>query len=561
MNPNRTTETIVEAWLSDGFTAQPDAEQMLDNVRVAVADAPQRRYRWWPFPTKSGPTPARGSTMFSAVKFVVAGAIVALFGGFLLSGVLTHPSDESVPAASTSASPKVELPLEIPDDIPSGQLDTPLGPARWVHLSGDAETLPDILRPVPVPGGYVSLDDGHHSSTCPSGQSPCIYPAELWFSPDLIEWTRRPLPVDIEVAHLTNTGGEYWLNVNDEEENEDGSLDPPALWRSTDALEWNAVDLSGMEPPPPAVVEWSAHLPPDAVVVVEDAILVQMGYGAQVGKSLLGLPPEPEGEWARLERTDGGSYRVLGPYDDEHGRVRFEETSGGLRVIDDETDAELTVVEGISMDFIDRWAASGEPPFEYRLALLRDGRVDSVELPEARPEGHSFTLVETDDGFIALQPGSEGLIQTWTSPDGETWAVDEVLGDDPGEPVATHGVWNGPDGLVAWSFDDDTQVAEIWESSDGIDWQHHIQPPGDLVARLGSGWIGLDGAGLTIYPGGPEGPEVVDLQDLRMKLESAGEGGHGMAPIGANAIAHGVAEDGYGQRRDHWIITFDDLLE
>ena len=39
--------------------------------------------------------------MFSATKFIVAGVIVALFGGFLLAGVLTQPSDESTPAAAT----------------------------------------------------------------------------------------------------------------------------------------------------------------------------------------------------------------------------------------------------------------------------------------------------------------------------------------------------------------------------------------------------------------------------------------------------------------------------
>ena len=42
--------------------------------------------------------------MFSATKFVVAGAIVALFGGFLLAGVLTQPSDEPLPPAAASAS-------------------------------------------------------------------------------------------------------------------------------------------------------------------------------------------------------------------------------------------------------------------------------------------------------------------------------------------------------------------------------------------------------------------------------------------------------------------------
>ena len=44
----------------------------------------------------------RFQSMFSATKFVVAGAIVALFGGFLLAGVLTQqPSEELVPAAAT----------------------------------------------------------------------------------------------------------------------------------------------------------------------------------------------------------------------------------------------------------------------------------------------------------------------------------------------------------------------------------------------------------------------------------------------------------------------------
>jgi hypothetical protein len=47
----------------------------------------------------------RFQSMFSATKFVVAGAIVALFGGFLLSGVLTQqPSDEPLPPAAASAS-------------------------------------------------------------------------------------------------------------------------------------------------------------------------------------------------------------------------------------------------------------------------------------------------------------------------------------------------------------------------------------------------------------------------------------------------------------------------
>ncbi|MGD8485914.1 MAG: hypothetical protein PVG27_13230 [Chloroflexota bacterium] len=45
-----------------------------------------------------------GFTMFSALKFVAAAAIVTLFGGFLLAGILTPPQDgEVVPAAVTES--------------------------------------------------------------------------------------------------------------------------------------------------------------------------------------------------------------------------------------------------------------------------------------------------------------------------------------------------------------------------------------------------------------------------------------------------------------------------
>jgi len=47
----------------------------------------------------------RGFSMFSALKFVAAGAIVALFGGFLLTGVLTTPQEGEVPPAAVTESP------------------------------------------------------------------------------------------------------------------------------------------------------------------------------------------------------------------------------------------------------------------------------------------------------------------------------------------------------------------------------------------------------------------------------------------------------------------------
>jgi hypothetical protein len=45
----------------------------------------------------------RFQSMFSVARFVVAGAIVALFGGFLLAGLLSQPSDDMAPAAVTAS--------------------------------------------------------------------------------------------------------------------------------------------------------------------------------------------------------------------------------------------------------------------------------------------------------------------------------------------------------------------------------------------------------------------------------------------------------------------------
>lgn len=53
-------------------------------------------------------------SLFSATKFAVAGVIVALFGGFLLAGLLTtQPSDESLPVGASPSPPATVVPTRI----------------------------------------------------------------------------------------------------------------------------------------------------------------------------------------------------------------------------------------------------------------------------------------------------------------------------------------------------------------------------------------------------------------------------------------------------------------
>jgi hypothetical protein len=95
----------VGSWLKDTDNAQPDAERI---TARAMAQVPQvrQRSRWWPLPIldRGGqPAPASRSTAFSALKFVTAGLIVGLLGGFLLAGALTTQPVDQAPAAATDA--------------------------------------------------------------------------------------------------------------------------------------------------------------------------------------------------------------------------------------------------------------------------------------------------------------------------------------------------------------------------------------------------------------------------------------------------------------------------
>ena len=221
------------------------------------------------------------------------------------------------------------------------------------------------------------------------------------------------------------------------------------------------------------------------------------------------------------------------------------------------------------MDFVERWAANAEGGlYEQPLILVRDGRVESVvELPEpdAGTVPWSLTLLASDDGFIAFKTRSDGLVQTWTSPDGLAWTVDEVLGDDPGEPAARvdqAGLYGGfePNGLVAVQEQEFDESVEMWLSSDGVEWQAHRMPPGENArSLLGSTWFELAGNGrLTSFPlDDAADPTPVDLGLVRPAAIMSDLEDGWFGPIGGNTISN--SEVGAEGEREHWIVTFDDL--
>ena len=118
MNDQRLGQ-LVGAWLQESCVPANDPREGVREVVTQTADMRQVGAGWLSrllddevVPVRvsatSGRQPARGSTMFSALKLIAASVIVALFGGFLLAGLLvTQRGDEMAPATVTdSPSPK-----------------------------------------------------------------------------------------------------------------------------------------------------------------------------------------------------------------------------------------------------------------------------------------------------------------------------------------------------------------------------------------------------------------------------------------------------------------------
>ena len=134
------------------------ADMGAHHARVSVPDVLRRRVSAIPTTTPQHrgflpPLAGRIQSMFSATKFVVSGVIVALFGGFLLTGVLTQQGQESLPAVGASATG--DLIVE-----PTTETTTE------AHLTDEATTTTDLLPGVDLvtdevePGVFQVVSDG-----------------------------------------------------------------------------------------------------------------------------------------------------------------------------------------------------------------------------------------------------------------------------------------------------------------------------------------------------------------------------------------------------------------
>jgi hypothetical protein len=116
-------------------TRLPDPAELHQRVMAIPATHPQRHHRTSLLP--SGRTPS----VLSTFRFAAAAAVVALFGGFLLSGILTSPrGEEAAPAVATASSSPTSAPARVVVDV------------RWSSYSD--------LGTVVQPGSAYGLIDG-----------------------------------------------------------------------------------------------------------------------------------------------------------------------------------------------------------------------------------------------------------------------------------------------------------------------------------------------------------------------------------------------------------------
>ena len=498
-------------------------------------------------------------TMFSATKFVLAGAIVALFGGLLLSGVLTTQPEETRPAVGASTTPEatvsplIELPTEIPAGVEWGTLETPLGQARWVHLSGDEATIPRRIR------GLFNTSDGHMMLESDGT------PAKLWRSRDLISWTWEPVDIDAEGGSPVRADGTYWLPAGD----------PPGFWRSPDMESWQRLDLDleRLGRPGPAAWAWSAEL--ENPLVYDGVVIVPLWWspdGARdvVARKLFGAERLREPE-LREVGPDVYELRASGLAPGQgtnvvNAKVRIEEAESGVRVVDDEDGAELMVLEGVGMEFIDR-SFSGDIAGVPGLAILDGDALVDVKLPEyAELPG---ALWVDDAGFLLYALGADdGLVHVHRSKDGRDWNETDVIGDDPGEPTNVRFVYPGG-GSATLETD-----SEAWTTTNDNEWTATSTDLTGISNRpIASGWVQGPwfhgdppiGAAQEIGPGNvltrmwfqPRGGEPIPFDITEMAIPASDCSWH-LDSVSPNTLVNYLNPDCRGLR-EMWIITFDDV--
>ncbi len=572
----RDVEARLDAWLANRAPTEIPpafADRIASIPRVPVSAARPRVVR---IATK------RSSSGLLAAAVVAIGLGIVASGLFFAASEREHAVTVTVaPSASASGTPAPSaaasalavatppptsiavwpsdfrstgiLPATLADGIDHGLIDTPIGRARWVHLQGDAKTLPDPLVPTLLADGRLAwFDNGWPADAClndpSSGTCDEPSPATLSISTDaLAPRESSPLPVDAEEANFWSTGDTFWLTV----------ADPESVWSSPDLEAWQETDLTGLRSPGPASIRWNRSASPSESI--DGRAVATVEYTAVDPGSLLGYPgieihlvKEGDGFLVREHhsRSEGGD-KDLAP-------VSVRETADGI-AFDDGDGREVGRVDGVGPEFADMWAERGL--MYYQLAVLDGNTWSSIDLPGAPIDGWPM-VVKVADRFLALVVEPDQRVRVWRSVDGSTWTGGAVLEDQDGTAMRSNGVTyrDEPGGrvLVVMGTDD----VSGWESTDGDRWApvtldpNAPQPPTQMThGAMRTGDQTADGSWQVSRDGETWEP-VPALREVILKTAPAGAGGSSESAVG-DTVFFSVDEAEAPSTRDLWIIEFE----
>ena len=218
-------------------------------------------------------------------------------------------------ASAQDVSPPA-LGTEVPPGADSGVIDTPLGPARWVHQTGDAATLPGAA-PFAEDSLFVTLEQAIDDEGNQLGRS-------RWTSADGLRWTSQPLslPVGDSYADFRVEGGVTWLTIDR----------PGSLWRSTDQETWEPIAIDDMIPSGPPALEWDVGI--GTIASASALTAVELNLDAR----------DPFEGWphpSRVSEVEPGLFSIAPRGEGRPRLLRLEETATGLRVLEDADGSEI----------------------------------------------------------------------------------------------------------------------------------------------------------------------------------------------------------------------------
>lgn len=417
----------------------------------------------------------RVQSAFNATRFVVAAVIVVLFGGFLLAGLLTQPSDRPVPpAASPEASHRAtdELLARLEtEEVAPGVLK--------VAADGTGQEMSSI-------GGIIVGDDG-----------------TVW------TWTRASVRELGRQGHRGSIAGDLALGPDGTlwATGKDSCADVLPPISSFDGQSWT-LRSDGMEAP---VSGPDPRWPPDyipSLAVGGDGVAWAVGENCgDIGyDSLLRLGPEgwtiysigdglpawpcgPDcgGQWSieitpdgtvwlgvpqgGLARFDGTTWEVVRPLgaDEDHGVISLASNQDGVLWAEIQTDDVVPWYESRlgKERLLARFDGRAWEVFPYVPDSDTDGLGPS-SIQAVGPDGavwltDAYSAQDRGRAIIDLDLSDVGWLSLPVSFDGERWTrYPEVLADWASDPLngfvvrdkkesyfGTHDVAIGPDG-TAW---------------------------------------------------------------------------------------------------------------